>query len=281
MIKLTCDNLYQQYNSYLKEQIDKTEKKAKLLTIRVGEDVGSISYEKSLKKHCENLGVLIDCKVFEENTDQEIIEKVIEESNEDDAISSILIFQPLMGDYDKTALLEKIKPDKDVDGATFTNKTKLLDLVDQKNIAVTASAIHLFIKSEIPDITGKNVLIINRSHIIGIPLFFLLEKDNATVTVAHSRSQDIEGLMKDKDVIVTAVGKSKIFAPKELKDGAIVVDMGISQDEEGKFTGDMDMDALTDLNVSYLPSIGGIGKITRTIIIENTLINCLGDQYGR
>lgn len=87
--------------------------------------------------------------------------------------------------------------------------------------------------------------------------------------------------MKDKDVIVTAVGKSKIFAPKELKDGAIVVDMGISQDEEGKFTGDMDMDALTDLNVSYLPSIGGIGKITRTIIIENTLINCLGDQYGR
>lgn len=281
MIKLNCDNVYDNYNSFLKDEIKKYDKNAKLLTLRVGQDMGSISYEKSLKKHCENLGVEIENIVFEKNTDQKILEEKILEANKDQSVSSILIFQPLDGDYDSIHLLNMIDPKKDVDGVTFSNKTKLLDLLDLRNLPATAAAIHLFIKSEVPEISGKNVLIINRSHVIGIPLFFLLEKDNATVTVAHSRSKDIEGLMADKDIIVTAVGKSEIFAPKKLKDGAIIIDMGISQNSQGKFTGDIKLDAIENQDVKYLPSIGGIGKITRTIIIENTLINCIGEDYGR
>ncbi|MDO5027427.1 MAG: bifunctional 5,10-methylenetetrahydrofolate dehydrogenase/5,10-methenyltetrahydrofolate cyclohydrolase [Tissierellia bacterium] len=281
MYKLSCDQLYDQYNDYLKEKISKSGKACKLLTIRVGEDLGAISYEKSLLKHCKNLGIDMDCKVLEENIGEERILACIDQANEDSSISGILIFQPMLGRYDKDLILQRVNADKDVDGVTFDNKSKILELKDRRNIPATASAIHQFIKAELGDITGKDVLIINRSHIIGIPLFFLLEKDNATVTVAHSKSLDIEGLMKDKDIIISAVGKSEIFSPDQVKEGSIFIDMGISQNSEGKYTGDFNLDSIRDKNVGYMPSIGGIGKITRTIIIENTIINCLGGNYGR
>lgn len=281
MYKLSCNQLYDQYNNYLKNLLKESGKKAKLLTIRVGEDLGAISYEKSLIKHCQNLGLEIETIILQENIEEEKVISCIDRANEDESVNGILIFQPMLGDYDKDYVLQRIDAKKDVDGITFDNKSKILELKDKRNIPATASAIHHFIKSELEDITGKDVLIINRSHIIGIPLFFLLEKDNATVTVAHSRSKNIEGLMKDKDIIITAVGKSEIFKPDELKEGAIIIDMGISQNAQGKYTGDMDLETIKDKNIGYMPSIGGIGKITRTIIIENIIINSLGEDYGR
>ncbi len=281
MYKLSCNQLYDQYNNYLKNLLKESGKKAKLLTIRVGEDLGAISYEKSLIKHCQNLGLEIETIILQENIEEEKVISCIDRANEDESVNGILIFQPMLGDYDKDYVLQRIDAKKDVDGITFDNKSKILELKDKRNIPATASAIHHFIKSELEDITGKDVLIINRSHIIGIPLFFLLEKDNATVTVAHSRSKNIEGLMKDKDIIITAVGKSEIFKPDELKEGAIIIDMGISQNAQGKYTGDMDLESIKDKNIGYMPSIGGIGKITRNIIIENTTINSLGEDYGR
>lgn len=281
MYKLSCNQLYDRYNNYLKNLLKESGKKAKLLTIRVGEDLGAISYEKSLIKHCQNLGLEIETIILQENIEEEKVISCIDRANEDESVNGILIFQPMLGDYDKDYVLQRINAKKDVDGITFDNKSKILELKDKRNIPATASAIHHFIKSELEDITGKDVLIINRSHIIGIPLFFLLEKDNVTVTVAHSRSKNIEGLMKDKDIIITAVGKSEIFKPDELKEGAIIIDMGISQNAQGKYTGDMDLESIKDKNIGYMPSIGGIGKITRTIIIENTIINSLGEDYGR
>ena len=281
MYKLSCNQLYDQYNNYLKNLLKESGKKAKLLTIRVGEDLGAISYEKSLIKHCQNLGLEIETIILQENIEEEKVISCIDRANEDESVNGILIFQPMLGDYDKDYVLQRIDAKKDVDGITFDNKSKILELKDKRNIPATASAIHHFIKSELEDITGKDILIINRSHIIGIPLFFLLEKDNATVTVAHSRSKNIEGLMKGKDIIITAVGKSEIFKPDELKEGAIIIDMGISQNAQGKYTGDMDLETIKDKNIGYMPSIGGIGKITRTIIIENTIINSLGEDYGR
>lgn len=281
MEKLSCKSLYNQYNEFFKSQLDKSENIPKLFTLRVGDDLGAISYEKSLRKHCEKIGLSIESVVLEENVDKNTIINYINDANQNDQINSILVFQPLLGYYNKDEIIEKINPRKDVDGVTMSNRKKLLDLKDKTNTPATANAIHLFIKSEMPDITGKNVLIINRSHVIGIPLFFLLLKDNATVTVAHSKSENLEKLMEDKDIIVSAVGKSEIFKPSKLKEGSMIIDMGISQNENGEYTGDFSTDSLVDKNVSYLPSIGGIGKITRSIIIEHTLINYLGEEHGR
>lgn len=284
MKKLSSNDAFNQYNSFLEKEALKSNKKAKLLTIRVGDDLGAISYEKSLIKHSKSIGVQIETIRLARNKSKNDIINIIENANKNDSTNGILVLQPIQGDYDKNdinMILESIIPDKDVDGATFFNFSKILKLQDYKNIPPTARAIHLFIKSEISDIKGINVLIINRSNVIGIPLFFLLEKEDATVTLAHSKSQKIDNLMKEKDIIISAVGKSEIFKPSELKEGCIIVDVGISQNQEGQYTGDFDLKALSDKNINYLPSIGGIGKLTRTIILENTLINYLGEEYGR
>ena len=284
MKKLSCNEVYNKYKDILEKKIHKTNKQAKILTLRVGEDLGAISYERALTKQCRDLGLKIENIILEANAGKKLILSHIENANKNLDINGILLFQPMQGDYDKEDLneiLEKVSPEKDVDGATFYNLSKVLKSSGDSNTPATANAIHLFIKSEIADISGKNVLIINRSHVIGIPLFFLLERDDATVTVAHSKSKDIEDLMKDKDIIISAVGKSEIFKPCKLKENCMIIDMGISQNEDGEYTGDFSTDSLVDKNVSYLPSIGGIGKITRSIIIEHTLINYLGEEHGR
>lgn len=284
MEKLSCTDIYNQYNDFLKTQVQKTNCQAKLLTIRVGEDLGAISYERALTKQCEKLGLQIENIILKENADNNLILSHIDHANENPDINGILLFQPMTGDYNKedvNQVQEKISPEKDVDGATFYNLSKILKSSELSNTPATANAIHLFIKSKLPDISGKNVLIINRSHVIGIPLFFFLQRANATVTIAHSRSKDIEVLMQDKDIIISGVGKSEIFKPSKLKEGCMIIDMGISQNENGDYTGDFSMDSLSDKRVNYLPSIGGIGKLTRSIIIEHTLKNYLGEEYGR
>lgn len=281
MIRLNCDELYKSYNSYLKEVLDKKEKKPVLATIRVGEDPGSISYEKGLIKHCKDLGIGHKALVFPKGVEKDLLKVQIDKLNRDPMVNGILVFKPLDVDYESEDILQIISPEKDVDGCTLLNKGRLLDLSSMRNLPATAVAIFHFIRSEIEDLTGKNILIINRSHTIGIPLFFLLENANATVTVAHSRSVDIEGLMKDKDLIISAVGRSRVFKPNKLKDGAMVIDMGISQDEGGTFTGDIDYSSLEGSNISYMPSMGGMGKITRTVILENVCENFIGVNNGK
>lgn len=281
MIRLNCDQLYESYNNYLKGALDKEEKKPVLATIRVGEDPGSRSYERGLIKHCSDLGIGHKALVFPQGVEKEVLIDQLARLNKDQEINGILIFKPLEVDYESEDIFQKISPEKDVDGCTLPNKGRLLDLSTMKNLPATAVAIFHFIKSEIDDLSGKDILIINRSHTIGIPLFFLLEHANATVTVAHSRSKDIEGLMEDKDLIISAVGRSRVFKPRKLKNGAMIIDMGISQDEEGIFTGDIDCSFLEDTNISYMPSMGGIGKITRAVILENVCENFIGVNNGK
>jgi len=273
---LNCDELFKSNNDKLKNRIEGFSNAPKIATIRVSDDPGSISYEKAITNQCKKIGVDVHNFVFESNIKEDELINVIEDCNKDTDVNGILLFRPLDPKLDEGAILNHIDHKKDVDGCTDSNRNRLFSIDSYQNLPATAVAICQYLKS-ICQLKGKKVLIINRSFTIGIPLFFMLLKENATVEIAHSKSLDIEDAMKDKDIIVTAVGRSEIFKPKELKKDAIIVDMGFSYDADGKITGDMSRKDIDALDINYMPSIGGIGKLTRTIILENVCDNFIGD----
>lgn len=276
---LNCTELFEANNNRLKDRIVNLGTKPKLATIRISKDPGSVSYEKAITNQCKKIGMDVENFLFEFDVDSGDIIDTIKSCNKDSDINGILLFRPLEGDFDESEILDSIDPRKDVDGCTEFNRNRLFDIDTFQNLPATAVAINEYLKS-ITDLKGKKVLIINRSFTIGIPLFFMLLKENATVEIAHSKSTDIEETMKDKDIIVTAVGRSEIFRPNILKSDAIVIDMGFSYGSDGSVTGDIAKESLEKLDVNYMPSIGGIGKITRTIILENVTNNFIGDNNG-
>lgn len=280
MIKLDCNDLYQEKNQKIKEMLLDCNKGAKLATLRVGEDLGSISYERALKKQCDQVGMKMETYVLDEKSSDLLIRNTVLELNEDKTVNGILLFKPMPGDCDEDEIMELIHINKDVDGCTSLNRNRLFNIDTYRNLPATAVAITQYLKS-ITQLSGKEVFIINRSYTIGMPLFFMLLKENATVEVGHSKTLDIEEKMSRADIIITAVGRNKIFKPNNLKKDAIIIDMGYSLDENGRASGDIDTESIGNMDVSYMPSIGGIGKITRGVILENVCLNYLGEYNGR
>ncbi|NLW52718.1 MAG: bifunctional 5,10-methylenetetrahydrofolate dehydrogenase/5,10-methenyltetrahydrofolate cyclohydrolase [Tissierellia bacterium] len=269
---LNCNELFNQNIDYIKKLLDIYDNKPTLATIRVGNDEGSISYEKTLEKLSEKLGLGFRKSIFDNGIGQEDIIDRLKELNNDKAVKGILVFKPLPKNFDENVILNNIDHNKDIDGASSKSLKKILGYENYHNLPATAVAIENYLDT-ITELEGKNVLIINRSNTIGIPLWHLLTNKNATCTVAHSRTKDVEKMMETVDIIVSGVGRSEIFNPKVLKENAIVIDMGISCDLEGKYTGDFNRKNIEQMNISYMPSINGIGKLTRSIIIKNTCFN--------
>lgn len=272
---LNCNDQFNQNIDAIESVLDKIDYRPTLATIRVGSDEGSISYEKTLAKLCSSLGINFSNIVFDEDVKQKDVLAQVELLNSDESINGILVFKPLGKTLDEKYILDKINPSKDIDGASSKSLYKILSFENYHNLPATAVAIENYLVS-ITELEGKNILIINRSNTIGIPLFHLLNNKNATCMVAHSKTVDVESLMENADIIVSGVGRSEIFRPVKLKDEAIVIDMGISCGSNGKYTGDFDRENLKNMNIRYMPSINGIGKLTRSIIIKNVCFNIGG-----
>lgn len=272
---LNCNDQFNQNIDAIESVLDKIDYRPTLATIRVGSDEGSISYEKTLAKLCSSLGINFSNTVFDEDVKQKDVLAQVELLNSDESINGILVFKPLGKTLDEKYILDKINPSKDIDGASSKSLYKILSFENYHNLPATAVAIENYLVS-ITELEGKNILIINRSNTIGIPLFHLLNNKNATCMVAHSKTVDVESLMENADIIVSGVGRSEIFRPVKLKDEAIVIDMGISCGSNGKYTGDFDRENLKNMNIRYMPSINGIGKLTRSIIIKNVCFNIGG-----
>ena len=272
---LNCNDQFNQNIDAIESVLDKIDYRPTIATIRVGSDEGSISYEKTLAKLCSSLGINFSNTVFDEDVKQKDVLAQVELLNSDESINGILVFKPLGKTLDEKYILDKINPSKDIDGASSKSLYKILSFENYHNLPATAVAIENYLVS-ITELEGKNILIINRSNTIGIPLFHLLNNKNATCMVAHSKTVDVESLMENADIIVSGVGRSEIFRPVKLKDEAIVIDMGISCGSNGKYTGDFDRENLKNMNIRYMPSINGIGKLTRSIIIKNVCFNIGG-----
>lgn len=260
----------------LKERVNKLDRKPKLVIIRIGEDYASGKYVANKVKRCEEVGIISEVQHFPESINNLALECVIEGLNRNKNVDAILLQLPIPKHLDEEYLTNLIYSEKDVDGFTVSNMGKLM-LGVEGNVACTPRGIIDLLKSNEIEIEGKDVLIINRSNIVGKPLAHLFLKENATVSIAHSKTNPatLEDLLWNSEIVVTAIGKPNAFSHKDFAPKTTIVDVSINFDSDGKMCGDVakgDYDTLInekDCNLTPVPN--GVGQTTVLALIEQTI----------
>lgn len=258
----------------LKNRVKKLDKKPSLVIIRVGEDFASGKYVANKIKRCEEVGIESKIIHLDENVTQDTVQKTILDLNNDDNVTGVLLQLPIPKHLDEHYLTNLIKDEKDVDGFTIGNMGKLSLGLDG-NVACTPRGIITLLKEFNIDIEGQDVLIINRSNIVGKPLSQLFLKENATVTIAHSKTKNLKEKIKLSDIVVTAVGKANFLGVDDFSDNTTIIDVSINFNQFGKMCGDVskeDYDALVnDKNCNLTPVPNGVGQMTVIELIEQTI----------
>ncbi len=254
----------------LTETVSKLSKKPGLAVILVGNDPASEVYVGSKIKACEKVGILS----FERRLPADISEadllKEIELLNTDDAVHGILLQLPLPDHLDANTCIQHINPDKDVDGLHPLNTGRLVAELDGF-VPCTPQGSLMLIKSVQEDLTGLHAVIIGRSLLFGKPMGQLLLSENCTVTQAHSKTRDLPKLCARADILVVAVGRSEMVKADWVKDGAIVIDVGINRQEDGKLKGDVALDEVKEKARAITPVPGGVGPMTIACLLKNTI----------
>ncbi len=242
--------------------------KLKLVVIQVGNIEASNVYVKNKGKLCNDVGILFKHLKYDSISEQELISK-INELNKDDSVTGILVQLPLPEHINEKKVLEEISPYKDVDGLTSKNIGNLF--AGNPSIApCTALGVMEILKSINIDLTGKNVVIVGRSKLVGLPLISLMLKENATVTTCHSKTKNLKEITKKADILVVAIGKKCFITEEYVKEKAIVIDVGINR-EDGKLYGDCNFDKLIS-KVDYITKVpGGVGPLTVIMLINNII----------
>ncbi|HEJ7584693.1 TPA: bifunctional methylenetetrahydrofolate dehydrogenase/methenyltetrahydrofolate cyclohydrolase FolD [Staphylococcus aureus] len=262
------------YRQGLQDQVEALKEKGftpKLSVILVGNDGASQSYVRSKKKAAEKIGMISEIVHLEETATEEEVLNELNRLNNDDSVSGILVQVPLPKQVSEQKILEAINPEKDVDGFHPINIGKLY-IDEQTFVPCTPLGIMEILKHADIDLEGKNAVVIGRSHIVGQPVSKLLLQKNASVTILHSRSKDMASYLKDADVIVSAVGKPGLVTKDVVKEGAVIIDVGNTPDENGKLKGDVDYDAVKEIAGAITPVPGGVGPLTITMVLNNTLL---------
>ena len=253
----------------IKAQVSALLTKPKLLVILVGEDPASKIYVASKEKACKACGISAQTVTLDANVSQKEVIDVIEKANKDKSINAILVQLPLPDHINTQAVINSIDPLKDVDGLTSVNQGKLFLGQDGLVPCTPKGVIHLLDKYNV-DLTGKNALVIGRSLLVGKPLAILLLGKNATVTIAHSKTKNLKELCLGADVIVSSVGKPKLVTADMVKEGAMVIDVGINR-VHGTIVGDVDYLNVCDKCARITPVPGGVGPMTIACLLENVL----------
>ena len=241
-----------------------------LAVILVGEDPASQIYVRNKEKGCEQVGMHSVAIRLPAETTQEELENHIRALNADAAIHGILVQLPLPKHLDEAAALAVIVPEKDVDGFHVQNAGKLLNGLPGVVACTPKGALEMIRRTGV-DLSGKEAVVVGRSNIVGKPMAMLLLQANCTVTMCHSRTADLAAHTRRADVLVAAVGKAKFITADMVKPGAIVIDVGINRNAEGKVVGDVDFDAVKEVASWITPVPGGVGRMTITMLLENTV----------
>ncbi len=253
-----------------------------LATILIGDNPASATYMKNKHRACEEVGIITKDHKLDANTTQAQINEIIENLNKDSAVHGILVQLPLPGQLDEFTTTSRISPLKDVDGLTPHN-TGLLAMKKAALIACTPLGIMEMFDYHGIDLDGKNVVLINRSNLVGKPLYNLLLEKNATVLTCHSRTKNLTELCQSADVVITAVGNRSKFTltPEMIKEGAVVIDVAISRFQE-KLVGDSDFEQIIQKASFATPVPGGVGPMTVAMLLKNTITAAsLSSQIGR
>lgn len=241
-----------------------------LAVIIVGSDPASRVYVNNKKKGCEQVGMSsFEYALPEETTTEELL-ALIEKLNNDADVHGILCQLPVTKHIDEEKVLNAISPDKDVDAFHPVNCGKVMT-GDYRFAPCTPAGMVEMLKHYNIDIAGKHCVIIGRSNIVGKPMAMLMLKHNATVTVCHSRTQNLAEITKQADILVAAVGRPNFVTADMVKDGAVVLDVGINRMADGKLCGDVDFDAVCEKTSYITPVPGGVGPMTITMLLKNTL----------
>ncbi len=245
-------------------------RKPGLAVILVGEDPASRVYVGNKIKACEKTGIRSIEHKLPATSSSEEIETLIDSLNKDSAVDGILLQLPLPNGLDGDTLVQKIAPEKDIDGLTILNAGKLV-AGQEGLVPCTPQGSLLLLKSVLPDLTGKHAVVIGRSLLFGKPMAQLLLQENCTVTTAHSKTRNLAEVVKTADIVVAAVGRPQMVKADWVKRGAVVIDVGINRLETGKLCGDVDFDAVKEVASAITPVPGGVGPMTIACLMQNTL----------
>lgn len=239
-----------------------------LAVIQVGNNPASTVYVGNKKKACEYVGIKsLAYELPEETTEAELL-SLIDKLNKDDSVNGILVQLPLPKQIDEDKIIEAIVPSKDVDGFHPMN-VGALSIGKKGFISCTPYGIIKLLERSNIDIAGKHCVIVGRSNIVGKPMSMLLLRENGTVTIVHSKTKNIKEITKQADILVVAIGKQKFINDEYVKDGAVVIDVGINRDENNKLCGDVDYDAVFDKVEAITPVPGGVGPMTIAMLMNN------------
>ncbi|EHC2215846.1 bifunctional methylenetetrahydrofolate dehydrogenase/methenyltetrahydrofolate cyclohydrolase FolD [Listeria monocytogenes] len=251
-------------------ELVKEGKKPGLAVVLVGDNQASRTYVRNKQKRTEEAGMKSVLIELPENVTEEKLLSVVEELNEDKTIHGILVQLPLPEHISEEKVIDTISYDKDVDGFHPVNVGNLF-IGKDSFVPCTPAGIIELIKSTGTQIEGKRAVVIGRSNIVGKPVAQLLLNENATVTIAHSRTKDLPKVAKEADILVVAIGLAKFVKKDYIKPGAIVIDVGMDRDENNKLCGDVDFDDVVEEAGFITPVPGGVGPMTITMLLANTL----------
>lgn len=254
----------------LKQKLNNMSEKPTLAVILVGDDPASQIYVKNKKKTAENLGINSIVINYPSNISEKILLDKIQELNNDNKITAILVQLPLPKHIDKFKIIDAIAPEKDVDGLTPYNSGKLFSGEEPYVYPCTPKGILLLLDEYNIELEGKHVVVIGRSNLVGKPVAQMLLNRNATVTMCHSHTKNLSDITKTADIIVSAVGKN-IIGEKMLKSDCVVVDVGIFKDVNGKICGDVDFTSASKIAAYISPVPGGVGPMTIASLMLNTV----------
>ena len=241
-----------------------------LAVILVGDDSASQVYVRNKINACAELGIESFSYRFPADIDEQTLMDTVSELNSRDDVHGILCQLPLPKHLDEKKILAHILPKKDVDGFC-AEQVGLLSLGTPDMVSCTPQGVIELIKSTGTSISGKNAVVIGRSNIVGKPMFNLLLQENATVTICHSKTQNLAEICAKADILVAAIGRAKFVTAEYVKDGAVVIDVGMNRDENGKLCGDVDFEAVKDKCSFITPVPGGVGPMTITMLMKNTI----------
>lgn len=241
-----------------------------LAVIIVGDDPASKIYVRNKKRACDEVGIYSEEYVLPEETTQSELTELIDKLNKDNKISGILVQSPVPSHIDESAVVEAIDAQKDVDAFHAYNVGKIM-LDDYAFLPCTPAGIIELIHSTGTEISGKNCVVIGRSNIVGKPMAMLLLHENGTVTICHSRTQNLKEICLTADILVSAVGKAHFVTKDMVKNGVVVIDVGMNRDENNKLCGDVDFDDILPISSYITPVPGGVGPMTIAMLMKNTV----------
>ncbi|MCI9258658.1 MULTISPECIES: bifunctional 5,10-methylenetetrahydrofolate dehydrogenase/5,10-methenyltetrahydrofolate cyclohydrolase [Romboutsia] len=263
------ENLIKEVNELVKEGIN-----PKLAIVRVGAKGNDLAYERGALKRCQTIGIETEVIELSEDITQEEYEKALRNLNENKDIHGILCFRPLPKQLNEEEIKYVISPEKDVDCFSPINSAKIMEGDTSGFPPCTPTAVVEILKHYNVELQGANIVVLGRSMVVGKPTAMLLLNENATVTICHSRTKNLEKVTSEADILIAAVGRAKMIKENFIKKGAVVIDVGINVDEDGNLCGDVDTSAVFDKASMITPVPAGVGSVTSSILAKHVVKAC-------